>query len=91
MEILPCGSTQLCDHRGARRVGTPAAAGGRVTSIAHPQTNRRLPAVDDEDPSLLFIARAGRLARIDGRRVLRLAANPATQLLYDRSTHARAA
>ena len=39
----------------------------------------------------LLITRAGRLARIGGRRVLRLAANPATQLLYDRSIHALAA
>lgn len=39
----------------------------------------------------LLIARAGRLARIGGRRVLRLTANPATQQLYDRTTHALAA
>jgi hypothetical protein len=39
----------------------------------------------------LLIARAGRLARIGGRRVLRLAANPATQQLYDRTSRALAA
>jgi hypothetical protein len=39
----------------------------------------------------LLIARAGRLARIRGRQVLRLTANPATQLLYDRTTRAIAA
>jgi hypothetical protein len=36
----------------------------------------------------LLIARAGRLARIDGRQVLRLTQNPATEALYDRVTHA---
>jgi hypothetical protein len=36
----------------------------------------------------LLIARAGRLARIDGRQVLRLTQNPATQALYDRVAHA---
>jgi len=36
----------------------------------------------------LLIARAGRLARIDGRPVLRLTRNPATQALYDRVAHA---
>ncbi len=39
----------------------------------------------------LLIARAGRLARIGGRQVLRLTWNPATQALYDRVTHALAA
>ena len=39
----------------------------------------------------LLIARAGRLARIGGRRVLRLAANPATQQLYDRTSRPLAA
>jgi hypothetical protein len=39
----------------------------------------------------LLIARAGRLARLGGRRVLRLTANGATQTLYDRTTHALAA
>ncbi len=39
----------------------------------------------------LLIARAGRLARIRGRRVLRLTANPATQQLYDRTARALAA
>lgn len=39
----------------------------------------------------LLIARAGRLARIGGRQVLRLAWNPATQALYDRVAHALAA
>ncbi len=39
----------------------------------------------------LLIARAGRFARISGRRVLRLASNAATQQLYDRTTHALAA
>ena len=37
----------------------------------------------------LLIARAGRLARIDGRRqVLRLSENPATEALYGRVVHA---
>jgi hypothetical protein len=36
----------------------------------------------------LLIARAGRLTRIGGRNVLRLAANPATQTLYTRIEHA---
>lgn len=36
----------------------------------------------------LLIARAGRLARIDGRQVLRLTHNPATEALYDRVAHA---
>ena len=36
----------------------------------------------------LLIARAGRLACIDGRRVLRLTQNPATEALYDRVAHA---
>ncbi len=36
----------------------------------------------------LLIARAGRLARIGGRQVLRLTWNPATQALYDRVAHA---
>lgn len=39
----------------------------------------------------LLIARAGRLARIGGRQVLRLTWNPATQTLYDRVAHALAA
>jgi hypothetical protein len=39
----------------------------------------------------LLIARAGRLARIDGRHVLRLTQNPATRALYDRVAHALAA
>jgi Transposase DDE domain group 1 len=39
----------------------------------------------------LLVARAGRLTRIDGRSVLRLAHNRATQTLYDRITHALAA
>jgi len=39
----------------------------------------------------LLIARAGRLARIGGRQILRLAANPATQQLYDRTSRALAA
>jgi hypothetical protein len=36
----------------------------------------------------LLIARAGRLARIDGRQVLRLSENPATEGLYGRVVHA---
>lgn len=36
----------------------------------------------------LLIARAGRLARIDGRQILRLTQNPATEALYDRVAHA---
>ncbi len=39
----------------------------------------------------LLIARAGRLTRIDGRNVLRLVANPATEQLYAKVTHALAA
>lgn len=39
----------------------------------------------------LLIARAGRLARLGGRQVLRLSWNPATQALYDRVSHALAA
>ena len=39
----------------------------------------------------LLIARAGRLARIRGRRLLRLTANPATRQLYDRTARALAA
>jgi len=39
----------------------------------------------------LLIARAGRLTRIDGRNVLRLAANPATEQLYAKVAHALAA
>ncbi|MFQ5947188.1 MAG: IS1380 family transposase [Anaerolineae bacterium] len=35
----------------------------------------------------LLIVRAGRLARIGGRQVLRLTWNPATQALYDRVSH----
>ena len=36
----------------------------------------------------LLIARAGRLTRIGGRNVLRLADNPATHTLYSRIEHA---
>jgi hypothetical protein len=36
----------------------------------------------------LLITRAGRLACIDGRQVLRLTQNPATEALYDRVAHA---
>jgi hypothetical protein len=36
----------------------------------------------------LLITRAGRLARIDGRQILRLTQNPATEALYDRVAHA---
>jgi hypothetical protein len=39
----------------------------------------------------LIIARAGRITRIGGRRVLRLAQNPSVQQLYDRLQHALAA
>jgi hypothetical protein len=39
----------------------------------------------------LLIARAGRLARIRGRQVLRLTDNPATRDLYQRVEHALAA
>jgi hypothetical protein len=39
----------------------------------------------------LFVARAARLTRIDGRQVLRLAHNPATESLYERIAHALAA
>lgn len=39
----------------------------------------------------LLITRAGRLTRIGGRQVLRLAQNPATEALYDRIQHALAA
>lgn len=39
----------------------------------------------------LLIARAGRLTRIGGRHVLRLAQNPATEALYTRVDHALAA
>jgi hypothetical protein len=39
----------------------------------------------------LILARAGRVTRIDGRNVLRLANNPATQALYERIAHALAA
>jgi Transposase DDE domain group 1 len=39
----------------------------------------------------LILARAGRVTRIDGRNVLRLADNPATQALYERIGHALAA
>ena len=38
----------------------------------------------------LLIARAGRVANIDGRHVLRLTQNPATQALYEHVTHALA-
>jgi hypothetical protein len=37
---------------------------------------------------LLLIARAGRLARIGGRQVLRMTQNPVTQNLYERVAHA---
>lgn len=36
----------------------------------------------------LLIARAGRVARIGGRQVLRLSWNPATEAVYERVTHA---
>jgi predicted PurR-regulated permease PerM len=39
----------------------------------------------------LLVARAGRLTRIGGRQVLRLAHNPATEALYARIHHALAA
>jgi hypothetical protein len=39
----------------------------------------------------LLIARAGRVTRIGGRQVLRLAKNPATEALYTRIQHALAA
>jgi len=39
----------------------------------------------------LVITRAGRLTRIGGRNVLRLAQNPATEALYTRIHHALAA
>jgi hypothetical protein len=39
----------------------------------------------------LLITRAGRLTRIGGRNVLRLAQNPATEALYARIQHALAA
>ncbi len=39
----------------------------------------------------LLIARAGRLARIGGRQVLRMAQNPVAQTLYERVAHALAA
>ncbi len=39
----------------------------------------------------LLIARAGRLARIGGRHVLRMTQNPVTQALYERVSHALAA
>ena len=39
----------------------------------------------------LVIARAGRLTRIDGRNVLRLAQNPSVEQLYERLQHALAA
>jgi hypothetical protein len=39
----------------------------------------------------LLIARAGRLARIGGRQVLRMTQNPVTQALYERASHALAA
>jgi hypothetical protein len=38
----------------------------------------------------LFVARAGRLARIGGRQVLRMTCNPATEMLFDRVAHALA-
>jgi hypothetical protein len=39
----------------------------------------------------LLIARAGRVARIGGRQVLRMTKNPVTQALYERVSHALAA
>ena len=39
----------------------------------------------------LLIARAGRLARIGGRQVLRMTQNPVTQALFERVGHALAA
>ncbi len=39
----------------------------------------------------LLICRAGRICRIAGRKILRLAENPATQTLYQQITHALAA
>ena len=39
----------------------------------------------------LLIARAGRLTRIGGREILRLATNPAAEALYARIQHALAA
>ena len=39
----------------------------------------------------LLIARAGRVTRIGGRQVLRLANNPAIEALYTRIQHALAA
>ena len=39
----------------------------------------------------LLITRAGRLARIGGRQVLRLTHNPATERLYDQIAHRLAA
>jgi len=39
----------------------------------------------------MLIARAGRLTRIDGRNVLRLGVNPATEQLYAKVAHALAA
>jgi hypothetical protein len=39
----------------------------------------------------LILDRAGRVTRIDGRNVLRLVDNPATQALYERIAHALAA
>jgi hypothetical protein len=35
-----------------------------------------------------LLARAGRLARIDGRQILRLTQNPATEALYDQAVDA---
>jgi hypothetical protein len=39
----------------------------------------------------LLIARAGRLSRLDGRNVLRLTKNPATETLYGQIAHRLAA
>jgi hypothetical protein len=39
----------------------------------------------------VLVARAGRLTRIGGRQILRLAQNPATEALYARIQHALAA
>lgn len=57
----------------ARGTAAPSRAMGRVGG----PTSR-----------FLLIARAGRLARIAGRQVLRMTGNPVTQTLYDRVAHA---
>jgi hypothetical protein len=43
----------------------------------------QLLASEHENPALHIINRAARVARIHGRRILRFAHNPATQVLYD--------